>query len=390
MKKTVIGALLGLSIGAGSLAGVAQLGALPWAVEICDTVAMNDFRATERARNTPEGDRLARYLKEEIDACEGRVVQGFADHRYPLTPPPAAAAADCPQQFLANTPADKKAGANAYGPIAPLKPSLAGLDMDSLNADQAAEEHTFVRHCDPMQTSVGGNSLGFIPGGEVDKMTKLYAGDRQAWMAMNKRVDDRFGEMTRTVRRIPAGTPVQMQYALPGEIPMVVWDDHVVFPYDIFELVYTDKDGKEYRFRLKCKFQGIGSFDIPKMPTPSQGLKRNPEGTPEVEKPPSSTTTPPVTTTHETTSTPPVTTTTNTSECPNGQKPPCAKTPATGASGVGTATDNPVGTPTTATSQTKPLDPNPPTQPPRTTAPPAGGSTPASATATISAPPPRG
>lgn len=332
-------------------------------------------------------DAVARSLKQDIQACEGIEVDGFADFRYPVTTPPAA-----PQgrthEFLANRPVNEKVAANAFGPQVALVDSIKGKDMDSLTADEAWGEHQFVLKLDPMQTSAAGNTLGFIPGSEVDAKTQLFASDYKAWDDMNNRVITRLGEMTREVRRIPAGTPVKMQYAFPGlPIPLVLMDEDVVFNYDIYVLVYKDKDGREYRFRLKCKFQSLDMIGVPLMPKVSKGLIRTPEGTPE--KPPSST--PPVTTTtDQTTTTPPVTTTTTTPPC--GEGGPCdSKTSAPQPTGVESPTNNPPGTlqPTPPT-QTDPLQPTggQPTQPTQPTAPPAV-STPTSATATSSAPPPR-
>lgn len=333
-------------------------------------------------------DAVARSLKQDIQACEGVEVDGFADHRHPVTTPPPAAPQGRTHEFLANRPVNEKVAANAFGPQVALMDSIKGKDMDSLTADEAWGEHQFVLRLDPMQTSAAGNTLGFIPGSEVDAKTQLFAGDYKAWDDMNNRVITRLGEMTREVRRIPAGTPVKMQYAFPGlPIPLVLMDEDVVFNYDIYVLVYKDKNGKEYRFRLKCKFQSLDMIGVPLMPTASKGLIRTPEGTPEKEKPPTSTTVV-TTTTNSTTTTPPVTTTTTTPPC--GEGGPCeSKAGAPQPPGQGTATDNPVGTPTTATSQTDPLQPTggQPTQPTRSTAPPAV-STPTSATATSSVPRP--
>lgn len=380
-KKAVGGAFVAIFCVLASLALYFTVGGPQVAAATCDT---GSLRIMAESAASDGNDAVARSLKQDIQACEGIEVDGFADFRYPLTAPPAA-----PQgrthEFLANRPVNEKVAANAFGTQVALMDSIKGKDMDSLTADEAWGEHQFVLKLDPMQTSAAGNTLGFIPGSEVDAKTKLFASDYKAWDDMNDRVITRLGEMTREVRRIPAGTPVKMQYAFPGlPIPLVLMDEDVVFNYDIYVLVYKDKNGKEYRFRLKCKFQSLDMIGVPLMPKASKPLIRTPEGTPEK---PSSSTPPVTTTTDQTTTTPPVTTTTTTPPC--GEGGPCeSKTSAPQPPGVESPTGNPVGT----VQPTRPTQPNPleptggqPTQPTRSTAPPAV-STPTSATATSSVP----
>lgn len=282
------------------------------------------------------GDKLeAAYRAQEIALlCSGSSPTPSATSSAEPTPSAEPSAQPTPEspaanveEFLANRDPATKETVNSYGPLHAVQPELNGKAMADLNADEAFSEHIYVlTMVDRMQTASAEVTLGLWQG-DVNSRTAQFVEDRAVWDEAKIQVAERLGGMNREIVFIPAWTPVEVTYSVPGVIPQIGWDT-TEFSYDTPWLVYTDlATGQKYQFKVNCHFQPGGSVYIPPMPAPAPGMDRTPEGEPVPVAPPPATTPPPA---GETTPPPPAEETTPPPTCPpgtHGEYPVCKDDP---------------------------------------------------------------
>ena len=267
------------------------------------TVFCNDLKSMQSFAATAS-DHEKRDMEQQIAACKGVDLDNPLADEIPnsgSSASPSASATATPQaqpkekhwydpfdpsaeQFYANWPATYKNSANAFGPNKPLAPSLQGKEMEKLNADQAYTEHEYVIERDRMQTSSAMVALG-LTDKNVNELTRAYVKDAKLWEHDRKVVKKKLSDMDRRVEDTKAGTKTTTLRALPGngDDTPIVDSIGVTYPDTTRWVVYTDSNGKDYWFRLICKFQPrlfAETKQVPQAPPTREGITRTHEGTP--------------------------------------------------------------------------------------------------------------